>query len=526
MTPCVVLDCPGEETRSVLEWRAAVVQQAERLERTVQMNLGVRTRILDNLYSLDEATISSGEGEGDGGGDGGTQTVVVNRKLLLAPLRRGQQIPIILPLAYSEQTQTMIQISADQAILALTKELRGLNLRSTAGQKGAEEDEDEDEDLARTVRRVKALQEQVSVDRLIILDPDGGIPRLTSEAGLRSSHVFLNLEQEYDEVKADLTKHGEKTHLANLDLVRDFLAYVPPSSSAMVTTALEAAKSSKTLDRHTPISGVGTRIQKNPLIHNLLTDKPIYSASLPQSRLNQPSSTPTWSTASTSIPTFAKRGMPITIIPDPRLQPWTPPSQGSLNDASTPRLTLTDPRIDLPALIHLITDSFSRPLNTAHYLSRINSRLAGLVIAGQYEGAALFTWESPSPGTEEGDRQDEDMLPYLDKFAILKRSQGAAGVADIIFNAMVNDCFPRPDSPTSFPSSSSSPSPTALPTYPAGFCWRSRADNPVNKWYFERARGTWRLPGTGWVMFWTGDEGGRFGDYERVCRGVEASWMD
>lgn len=27
-------------------------------------------------------------------------------------------------------------------------------------------------------------------------------------------------------------------------------------------------------------------------------------------------------------------------------------------------------------------------------------------------------------------------------------------------------------------------------------------DNPVNKWYFERSRGTWKLPDTNWTMFW------------------------
>ena len=98
------------------------------------------------------------------------------------------------------------------------------------------------------------------------------------------------------------------------------------------------------------------------------------------------------------------------------------------------------------------------------------------------------------------------MVPYLDKFAVLKRSQGAGGVADIVFNAMVRSCFPN------------------------GVCWRSRKDNPVNKWYFERSRGTWKLSDSNWAMFWTTpglpEDEGRFRDYEAVCRTIQPSWAD
>jgi amino-acid N-acetyltransferase len=98
------------------------------------------------------------------------------------------------------------------------------------------------------------------------------------------------------------------------------------------------------------------------------------------------------------------------------------------------------------------------------------------------------------------------MVPYLDKFAVLKRSQGAGGVADIVFNSMVKDCFPD------------------------GVCWRSRRDNPVNKWYFERSRGTWKIPNTNWTMFWTTSnldvDQQKFSDYESVCKSIEPSWAD
>jgi amino-acid N-acetyltransferase len=104
-------------------------------------------------------------------------------------------------------------------------------------------------------------------------------------------------------------------------------------------------------------------------------------------------------------------------------------------------------------------------------------------------------------------------VPYLDKFAVLKRCQGSGGVADILFNSMVRDCFPN------------------------GVVWRSRKTNPVNKWYFERASGVWQIPDTQWTMFWTGNvvdsesAGGeewkeRLEDYIDVCRNIQPHWAD
>jgi len=198
--------------------------------------------------------------------------------------------------------------------------------------------------------------------------------------------------------------------------------------------------------------------------------------------------------------TFAKHGMSVTIFPDPNITPWEPL-------LGKPHLSLTDSKIDLPRLVHLIEDSFGRKLDVKDYLKRVNGRIAGVIIAGEYEGGALLTWETPPGVKDDGSPESRArMIPYLDKFAVLKRSQGSGGVADLIFKAMVRDCFPN------------------------GVVWRSRKDNPVNKWYFERSRGTWKLPGTGWTMFWTTPELSLdkqlFLDCEGVCRGIEPSWAD
>ena len=189
--------------------------------------------------------------------------------------------------------------------------------------------------------------------------------------------------------------------------------------------------------------------------------------------------------------------MPLIILPNPAAQVWTAASQ--------PRLKLTDPRIDLERLTYLIDDSFNRQLDVEAYLKRVNDRIAGVIIAGDYEGGAILTWETP-PGASDDDTSR--LVPYLDKFAVLKRSQGAGGVADIVFNAMGRTCFPN------------------------GVCWRSRKDNPVNKWYFERSRGTWKIPDTNWTMFWTtpdlvtGENRQAFLDYEAVCRSIQPTWAD
>jgi amino-acid N-acetyltransferase len=189
--------------------------------------------------------------------------------------------------------------------------------------------------------------------------------------------------------------------------------------------------------------------------------------------------------------------MPLTIIPaaDKGLG-WQVPANGKTS------LSLEDdPQVDLPRLVHLIEDSFRRKLDVRDYLSRIQNRIAGLIIAGEYEGGAILTWEMP-PGTTDPDR----LVPYLDKFAVLSSSQGSSGVADIVFQSMVRTCFPN------------------------GVCWRSRKDNPVNKWYFERSDGTWQIPDTNWTMFWTGggvvEDEERWRNYVGVCRDVQPSWAD
>ncbi|KAL4897935.1 mitochondrial amino-acid acetyltransferase [Aspergillus ambiguus] len=524
MASCVVVDPGAGDHPNVL--RKIAAEQADRLSNAIDAQPDSKSAHLDSVLSLSVA-------------DPDTPTVL-SRKALLSPMRDGH-IVILAPIAYTEDVPKAVIVSAESAVLALTKELAGLATRP-----------DPDEDPWLTAQRIGDLQKEVSLDRVILLDPLGGIPAFS---GPQTSHVFINMEQEYDDIEQELLRVRESAtssneqsgrsrsdtnlssiadsnpiskfanqevvsvppeqeavlpglrleeravdgHLGNLSLSQKVLAMLPAASSGIITSPVEVANSAMAPQTTPSGLAVGTRRQRNPLIHNLLTDKPLLSSSLPVSRRAAMNGRRGSLTGPSSHTTFVKRGMPLTIIPNPRVQVWTAQTR--------PRMSLDDPSIDLPRLVQLIEDSFNRKLDVQDYLDRIHDRLAGLIIAGEYEGGAILTWELPPGVEDDGSAASEArMVPYLDKFAVLKRSQGAGGVADIVFNAMVRTCFPN------------------------GVCWRSRKDNPVNKWYFERSEGTWKLADTNWTMFWTTpglpDDSQRFRDYEAVCRSIQPSWAD
>lgn len=543
LTSVVVVDCsesgaPGLEEASDPNWKVRARDQASRLVAAVDANGKPGSRLLDDIIGIDSR---NSESKSSASIDSGIH--VSFPKLLLTPLKKGI-IPVIPSIGYSDECQLAVPVHSSDIILALAKELSGIQIPSY-----------HDEDPSSLKTRIQEVRDGVSVDRLIILDPLGGIPGTDRPNGY---HVFLNMEEEYNGARqklldlsdcqvvniADIKENSDsnfvpqeysregtsnrfgdpkrdhslrsvdqakripsmaaKIHLDNLDLVRNVLTILPRSSSALLTTPEEVAKSAMQEDIPFQAAGVGTRRLRNPLIHNLLTDKPVFSSSLPLGRLGilasagEESLTPTAPVIAT---TFAKHGMPITIFPDPSASPWEPPEAGKTS------LNLTDPQIDLSRLVYLIEDSFDRKLDVKAYLDRVQGHIAGVIIAGEYEGGAILTWEVPPGVVDDGSPESRArMVPYLDKFAVLKRSQGSAGVADVLFTSMVRDCFP------------------------GGVMWRSRKNNPVNKWYFERSRGTWKIPDTNWTMFWTTPERNldrqKFLDYEGICRGILPSWAD
>ncbi|KAI9843219.1 MAG: Amino-acid acetyltransferase, mitochondrial [Thelocarpon superellum] len=479
LSSVVVVDNAGygpfqEEPPLILERRRSTITQADRIVAAIASIEGTAARKLDTAITISPKLSSGSAGSPLDG------LYVASRDQVLAPLRRGI-IPVIAPIAYDSSTHSAVSVDANDVVLALAKELAGISALPA------------DKDPVDLAAYARSLQAEASLDKIIVLDPLGGIPSTSRRDG---SHVFINMEQEYEDIKDELSDAPNKlTHLRNLDLVRQTLALLPPSSSALLMSPSEATDTERSSGTASTTSGVGSRRRRNPLVHNLLTDKPSFSSSLPEGRAGFPPTLEERQALPRASPTtFVKRGMPLTILPAPLSDGWH-------SIGLERKLLLSDARIDLPRLIHLIEDSFSRKLDVEHYLSRVNDRLAGLIIAGEYEGCALFTWEEPIVAS--GDC-GERLVPYLDKFAVLQRSQGAGGVADILFTAMVRTCLP------------------------SGVCWRSRRDNPVNKWYFERARGAWKMADSNWTMFWTTPDvetdGQLFSDYEDVCRRVEPSW--
>ncbi|KAK4155822.1 mitochondrial amino-acid acetyltransferase [Chaetomidium leptoderma] len=442
---------------------------------------------------------------------GSTNLFVGFGKAFTTPLRHGH-IVVVPPRALCEETLGYAAADANEIIFSLTKFFSGLQFNKETITEGKSANIGSDGGDGK-----KAV-----VDRIIVIDPFGGIPASSHGDGAR---VFVNLEEEFDKLQPALAAYAQPDlpttttglsgnpkakHAENLQLVKNTLAILPSTASAVITSPAEVANL-RTAPTQLNAAHVGqfagevkTRRWQNPLIHNLLTDRPIYSASLPISRVKPSARSTEMTPARMPTTTLAKRGLPVTIFSSPRTGAWTPPTPG------TPRLRLTDTCIDLPRLVHLINDSFDRKLDVEHYLRRVEDSLAGIIIAGEYEGGAILTWERPSGcmggAGEEAAYHAGRLVPYLDKFAVLKKSQGAGGVADIVFNAMVRDCFPT------------------------GVCWRSRKDNPVNKWYFERSCGVRKLPDSNWAMFWTDPEAATseqlMRDYEDVCRNVVPSWED
>ncbi|QUC16719.1 uncharacterized protein UV8b_00960 [Ustilaginoidea virens] len=434
-------------------------------------------------------------------------TILVDDRGVLERALRRSVIVVMPSLARPDDISCRAPADANATTLALTRYLAGFPSEASSGT--------DDPASAPTTHPSARL---ASVERIIILDPLGGIP-MTRRPHV--PHRLINLEQEYDMLLQNL-KAGASTcpetagtgrpnapndnHAANLSLVKDTLTLLPPTSSALITTPFAAACTSSSTPptaHRRPLLGfdsmVTTRRQRNPLLHNLLTNRPAFSPSLPLKRIQDEEDGSSQRVNSGSA-TLVKRGMPVTIYPDPRVEPWR------FSKPTATRLRLTDDCFDLARLLYLIEDSFNRKLDAQHYLKRVNDNLAGVIIAGEYEGAAILTWELPVGVSEQDACAQRRFVPYLDKFAVLKTRQGCSGVADIVFNAMVQDCFPD------------------------GVCWRSRKDNPVNKWYFERSAGTCQLSASNWAMFWTTmdakERSTTLQDYESVCRSVEPSWAD
>ncbi|ODQ82878.1 hypothetical protein BABINDRAFT_30462 [Babjeviella inositovora NRRL Y-12698] len=387
----------------------------------------------------------------------GTALELTFPELILNPLVQGA-IPVVLPIVYDEASNTDTIASPDEILQSLASSLYALN---------------EDLKSVQISGTDKNNRDVLTVEKIIMIDPLGGIPSVERS---NSSHVYINLAQELDEIMSELhigfiPPQVRDHHLANLKTMAAVLHGFPGSKVAGIITAPDVFNAGKIAER------------VNPVIYNILTERPIISPSLP---IN--GKVPKLKTS------VLRRGIPLAIFEADD----SPELVKGLDLVKLDKLGA----ISLKKLKVLIDDSFQRELDMDHYLKRTNKNVAALIIAGDYEGAAIITYETSSKLL---DRHGEPQkVAYLDKFAVSSSSQGSTGVADVIFKAMAR-------------------------LFPEELIWRSRSSNPVNKWYFERSCGTFSNEAIDlhWKIFWVGSrtrEMDHLDAYEDICFKIQPSF--
>ncbi|ONH67066.1 Amino-acid acetyltransferase, mitochondrial [Cyberlindnera fabianii] len=228
-------------------------------------------------------------------------------------------------------------------------------------------------------------EDVITVEKVIFIDTLGGIPSVERSA----SHVFINLNQEYERISAELhighlsiwERHIHETNLTSMKRIIDSVSY--PDLTGLITTLKVA----------------GEPLDMNPIIYNILTDRTLVSSSLPAAKYVHRLAV----SSKVSKTTIIRKGLQV-------------------------REYTSFDNIDLTKFKALIDDSFKRTLDLDHYLKRIKPILSRIIIVGDYDGIAIVTTETaPSSGIT---------VPYLDKFAISRNAQGSLGVADVIFNLL------------------------------------------------------------------------------------------
>ncbi|KAG8893712.1 Amino-acid acetyltransferase, mitochondrial [Tulasnella sp. 403] len=300
--------------------------------------------------------------------------------------------------------------------------------------------------------------------RLMIINREGGVPSYARQ-GL--PHLLINLTSEHSHITRTFDPTWNTTHptsLANLSLSQTCLNYMPPTSSAIIVS------------HRSPRS----------LIANLITNKPAQSSSLPAYLLTSGAKKVTPHT-----PTLIRKGLPMRVIQRERID-----------------------EIDKAKLTHLLEMSFRRTLDAQPFYARLEKVLDYAIIAGDYAGACIVTQE-PIPSSSSSPRRT---LSYLDKFAVHPDHQGD-GTVDFLWVALHDESFGLGLAHALNPNEGGK---MGVGTG-RDLVWRSRTDNPANRWYYERASGHLRLDGGYWTMFWC-DAEDRL--KEREDKLIEETWTE
>jgi len=256
-------------------------------------------------------------------------------------------------------------------------------------------------------------------------------------------HLLINVQSEYEHIR-------ETYH---------------PNWAGAAPTALSNLRLARSCLAHMPPSSsalVVSHRSPRSLIANLLTNRPAQSSSLPPAALLSGSRRLTRDT-----PTLIRHGLGMRVL-------------RNVQDVDREKLT------------YLMEQSFGKTLDQEAFYARLEKRLDFVIVAGDYAGAAIVTNEGPDgPGA----------ISYLDKFAVLPAHQGD-GTVDFLFVALHDESFGL--------GSAGAANPNEGGRQGEGegrdLVWRSRGNNPVNKWYYERSSGHMRLGDNKWVLFWSDAE--------------------
>ena len=251
-------------------------------------------------------------------------------------------------------------------------------------------------------------------------------------------HLLINLESEYSHIHDTFHEPWQNSNPTALSNL---------SLARKCLTYMPPTSSAIMVSHRSPSS----------LIANLITNKPAVSSSLPHALLQGNNKlTP-------HTPTLLRRGLPIQVL-------------------------RTSAEIDRPKMKSLLEQSFGRTLDEGLFYQRLEKCLDFVIIAGDYAGAAIVTNE-PCPG-----HSGPQTLSYLDKFAVLPSHQGD-GTVDFLWVALHDESYGL-----GHPFSINPNGGREGKGEGRDLVWRSRSNNPVNKWYFERSTGHVRMGQ--WVLFW------------------------
>ena len=144
-------------------------------------------------------------------------------------------------------------------------------------------------------------------------------------------------------------------------------------------------------------------------------------------------------------------------------------------------------------MTHLLEESFGKTLKRRDYFDRIRHCLEFVIVAGDYEAAAIVTAERRADGTG-------SPIMYLDKFAVLPSLQGDGSV-DFLWVALRDESFGLGLLDALNPNGGREGLGEGI-----DLIWRSRQGNIVNKWYFERSNGFAKITmgqgGSPGLLFW------------------------